>query len=73
SAPIARKLVRYYLTRQKEAMDDLPDPNHGNDQGLPSVAAPRAGDQNHRDSVPPAPAKRPQGDAIHKQAIYRHR
>ncbi|MEO5929903.1 MAG: penicillin-binding protein 2 [Candidatus Kapaibacterium sp.] len=73
SAPIARKLVRYYLTRQKEAMDDLPDPNHGNDQGLPSVAAPRAGDQNRRDSVPPAPAKRPQGDAIHKQAIYRHR
>jgi membrane peptidoglycan carboxypeptidase len=41
AGPIARKLVHYYFTRQKEAGDDLPGTNQGlaDDNGLPSVAA----------------------------------
>jgi len=50
AAPIARKLVRYYFTRQHEAGDELPSaPSDGN--GLPSVSAP---DSSIRHAMGPA-------------------
>jgi penicillin-binding protein 2 len=59
AAPIARKLVHYYFTREKEAGDDLHDapssPFDGN--GLPSVASPH--DSSVRHASAPAAATAP--------------
>jgi penicillin-binding protein 2 len=51
SAPIARKLIRFFLTRQREAGDEVVDHNVQSPYALPSIM-PDSGDSQESDLIP---------------------